>query len=160
MSQFRLVQPGKKNLEIDHQERSQYEINRLDSHSYHLVKDRHSYEARVKEVNLNTKVVTLSINGIDYEIKVQDKLDQMIESMALNSRGKKESKDLISSMPGLVLSVEVNEGDTVGVGDTLMILEAMKMENVLKAGAAGVVHKIHCKAHDSVEKNQLLIEIS
>ena len=160
MSQYRLLQPGKKSLELDQQTLDQYEIQRLDEHTYHLVKDNQSYEAQIKDIDLADKVVMLSVNGIDYRINIQDSLDQMIESMALNSRGKQASKDLISSMPGLVLSVEVKEGDTVSVGDTLMILEAMKMENVLKASAEGVVQKVLCQANDSVDKNQLLIEIS
>ena len=60
-------------------------------------------------------------------------------------------------MPGLVLDVKLNVGDSVEKGDSILILEAMKMENVLKSPAEGVVKSIHINKGDAVEKNQLLI---
>jgi len=83
----------------------------------------------------------------------------MIRSMKLGSSKKGKSKHLFSNMPGLVLSIMVNEGQQISAGDPLMILEAMKMENVLKANSDGVVSKINCSEKDAVDKGQLLIEI-
>jgi biotin carboxyl carrier protein len=62
-------------------------------------------------------------------------------------------------MPGLVLSINVKVGDTIQKGDTLMILEAMKMENVIKAPADAVVKKININKGQAVEKAQLLMEM-
>ena len=62
-------------------------------------------------------------------------------------------------MPGMVLKVMVKEGQVVQPGDALMILEAMKMENILKAGQRGQINKICCNESDAVDKGQLLIEI-
>lgn len=62
-------------------------------------------------------------------------------------------------MPGLVLKMNVAEGDAITAGEPLMILEAMKMENVLSADADGIVKAVHCKEGEAVEKRQLLIEI-
>ena len=56
------------------------------------------------------------------------------------------------------INLKVAEGDTVKAGDQLLILEAMKMENILKSPGDGVVKKIKVKKGDSVEKNQVLIE--
>jgi biotin carboxyl carrier protein len=60
-------------------------------------------------------------------------------------------------MPGMVLKILVKEGDTVKKGDGLLVLEAMKMENNIKALGDGVVSKIPIKAGDKVEKNQVMI---
>ncbi|MCL4140737.1 UNVERIFIED_CONTAM: hypothetical protein GTU68_026156 [Idotea baltica] len=60
-------------------------------------------------------------------------------------------------MPGLVLEVAVTAGQEVAEGDTLLVLEAMKMENVIKASAAGVVTEVKIAAGDSVEKGQVLV---
>jgi biotin carboxyl carrier protein len=60
-------------------------------------------------------------------------------------------------MPGMVLDVKVTEGDAVKKGDALLVLEAMKMENIIRSTGAGVVKKIHVKKGVAVEKSQVLI---
>lgn len=67
---------------------------------------------------------------------------------------------LESSMPGLVLDVLVSEGDTVQRGETLVLLEAMKMELRITAPAGGTVARVYCKAGDVVDKGQVLVEIA
>ena len=61
-------------------------------------------------------------------------------------------------MPGMVLNILVNEGDTIKKGDPLIVLEAMKMENILKSPTDGVIKKIPINKGVAVEKNQLLIQ--
>jgi biotin carboxyl carrier protein len=61
-------------------------------------------------------------------------------------------------MPGLIIDLKVKQGDVVKAGDALLILEAMKMENIIKAPGEGTVKMIKAKKGDSVEKNQVLIE--
>ena len=63
-------------------------------------------------------------------------------------------------MPGLVVKVEVAEGDAVHPGQGLLIVEAMKMENELKAEAAGFVARIHVGPGEAVEKDQVLIDFA
>jgi pyruvate carboxylase subunit B len=63
-------------------------------------------------------------------------------------------------MPGLVVKVEVEEGERVEAGRGLVIVEAMKMENELKAEAAGVVSRIHVEAGQAVEKDQILVDLA
>ena len=68
--------------------------------------------------------------------------------------------DLKAPMPGLVLDILVSEGQTIQKGDNLLVLEAMKMENNLKATNDAVVKKIKVSKGDKVEKNTVLIELS
>jgi biotin carboxyl carrier protein len=65
---------------------------------------------------------------------------------------------LKAPMPGLVLKVLVTEGQAVKKGDGLLILEAMKMENIIKASSDGMVKKIHIEEKNIVDKNQKMIE--
>ena len=67
---------------------------------------------------------------------------------------------LEAAMPGLVLDVLVEEGDQVAKGDTLVLLEAMKMELRISAPAAGRVIRVHCRAGEVVERGQLLVEVA
>ena len=61
-------------------------------------------------------------------------------------------------MPGLVLRISVAVGDVIKKGDPLLVLEAMKMENVIKAAGDGVVKKINATEKIAVEKGSILIE--
>ena len=66
-------------------------------------------------------------------------------------------KEIKAPMPGSILNILVEAGQEVKAGDQLLILEAMKMENVIKSPGDGVVAKIHVDEKQSVEKNQVLI---
>ncbi|MNR65826.1 2-oxoglutarate carboxylase large subunit [compost metagenome] len=69
-------------------------------------------------------------------------------------------KEIKAPMPGLVLNVMVQEGQEVGKGDNLLVLEAMKMENIIKSPDSGIVKKILITKGDKVEKNEVLIQFS
>jgi biotin carboxyl carrier protein len=63
-------------------------------------------------------------------------------------------------MPGMVVKIEVAEGDRVEAGQGVAIVEAMKMENELRAGGPGVVARIHVREGDAVEKDQVLVDLA
>ena len=63
-------------------------------------------------------------------------------------------------MPGLVLRIIAKEGDTVKKGDGILVLEAMKMENVIKADGDGTIKRICVSEKQAVEKNTLLVELA
>ena len=69
------------------------------------------------------------------------------------------SRHLLAPMPGLLVSVAVQEGDEVKAGEELAVLEAMKMENTLRAERNGKVAKIHFAAGASVEVDELIMEL-
>ena len=67
---------------------------------------------------------------------------------------------ILAPLPGMVLSVEVAPGDSARAGDTLLVLEAMKMENVISADSDCTIQAVHVQKGDKVEASQLLMEIS
>ena len=91
------------------------------------------------------------------KVKVTTPLDELLKSMGLDNALEVKISNLPSPMPGLVIKSMVSEGDEVKKGDPLIVLEAMKMENVLKAPADVVVDKINVSAGDAVEKGAVLI---
>ncbi len=70
------------------------------------------------------------------------------------------SGDLTAQMPGQVIAVQVSEGDSVAAGQTLVILEAMKMEIRLSAPHDGIVKKLHVQPGTIVERGQVLVEVA
>jgi pyruvate carboxylase subunit B len=92
-------------------------------------------------------------------VRVKDEHDLLLERFGLKEAGAGAERTIQAPMPGLVLEVNVEEGDAVEAGDALLVLEAMKMENELQAPVDGTVKAIHVEADDTVDKNALLVEL-
>ncbi len=133
-------------------------IPTADGH-FHIIQDNLSYNAEVLGTNYNEKVFELKINGVIYEVKLEDEYDQLVKRLGLSVVTHQVVKDINAPMPGLVLEVSIEAGQEVEEGTPLLILEAMKMENVIKAPGTGVVKKVNVSKGEAVEKNHLLIEM-
>jgi biotin carboxyl carrier protein len=125
--------------------------------SYHLIYKGKSYVAELVRLDAGEKKIELKINNRTHTFQVEDRYDALLKQMGLSGMNSEKVKDLKAPMPGLVLNIEVNGGTEVKKGDPLLILEAMKMENVLKSPTDGVVKEIVVAKGDAVEKNQLLL---
>lgn len=125
--------------------------------SFHIIHNHKSYTAEIVERNLEEKSFIIKINGNNYPLTVKDKFDSLLKQLGMDNLSSKKVNEIKAPMPGLVLSINVSEGDEVKKGDTILILEAMKMENVIKSPTDGTISKINIKTGVSVEKNALLI---
>lgn len=114
---------------------------------------------RYEVLSRDGKQISILLDGKVYNIEIKNELDLTIERMGLSEYADFQASDIYSPMPGLVLDIEVQDGDLVEEGQTLLILEAMKMENIIKATGSGKVTGIKIEKGDKVEKGQLLIEI-
>ncbi|MBT8295335.1 MAG: acetyl-CoA carboxylase biotin carboxyl carrier protein subunit [Gramella sp.] len=143
---------------------SEEEINSLDTQKisenhYHLLKDNRSYKAEIFKPDFLNRNYQIKINSNIYSVKINNDLDRLIDEMGLSLGSSQQINDIKAPMPGLILEVNVKEGDEVKEGDYLLVLEAMKMENTLTAPRDGVVKSVTVEKRDTVEKNQLLIEM-
>ncbi len=117
-----------------------------------------NYDAEIIERHPAEKSFRIRINNGIYKVRLKDPYDQLLEKMGFQSGAALSVKELKAPMPGLVLDLKVAAGTAVKKGDALLVLEAMKMENVLKAESDATVKEIHIKDGDAVEKNQILLE--
>jgi len=99
-------------------------------------------------------------NWVWIKCLLKDKYDELLQQLGMDKMFAQKVNDLKAPMPGLVLDILVSEGQAIQKGDSLLILEAMKMENNLKATNDAVVKKIKVLKGDKVEKNTVLIELS
>lgn len=129
------------------------------SGAYHLLRDGKSYAVDILRTDPDAKTISLRINGREHHLQLADETDQLVKQLGFSAVSSAKSLNAIAPMPGLVLDIMVAVGDEVTDGTPLLILEAMKMENVLKAEGDGVVKTISVKKGDAVEKRQLLIEL-
>lgn len=124
---------------------------------FHVLHNRQSYNVEVVDFNAIDKTAEIKVNGNTYSITSKDQFDILLEKLGFNHLNAGAISDLKAPMPGMVLKVLVNEGDTVKKGENLFVLEAMKMENIIKAPADVVVKSIKIIPGDKVEKGQVLI---
>ncbi|MBC7893721.1 MAG: biotin/lipoyl-binding protein, partial [Sphingobacteriaceae bacterium] len=97
---------------------------------FHLLHEGRSYTAEVLNVEAETKTVTLRLNGKTYPVWVKDRFDLLLDSLGLNNASAGKINQIKAPMPGLIVDIRVQPGQAVAKGDTVLILEAMKMENV------------------------------
>jgi biotin carboxyl carrier protein len=125
--------------------------------SYHILHEGRSYRIEILQLDWENKQFSLRINGKEVSLKAQDEIDILLEKMGMSAINQQKINKLAAPMPGLILDVVPQVGDHVKAGDKLVILEAMKMENVIKSPGEGVVKEIKVKKGESVEKNAVLI---
>ncbi|MDA0302813.1 MAG: biotin/lipoyl-binding protein [Bacteroidetes bacterium] len=101
--------------------------------------------------------VLVRVNGVERQLHVLDRQMLLLESMGMSNAEVGLEMEVLAPMPGKVLSVEVSENETVEEGQALLVLEAMKMENVIRAPRAGTIASIAVDAGVAVEKGMALV---
>ena len=102
----------------------------------------------------------LHMRGRRYVVEAMDERSHAIREMTGSAGGPTGPKPVRAPMPGLVVKVEVGEGARVEPGPGLVVMEAMKMENELRAEASGIVARVHVRPGQTVDKDQLLIDLA
>jgi len=127
-----------------------------------------SYHTEILEFEKN--IAKVEINGTIYTVEVEKEI-QVSKTPTLvrkkpNIKTEKKIKktgdgiDIKAPLPGNILEIKVSKGDTVAKGDTLLVMEAMKMENNILAEKDGEITDVVCSVGDSVLQNDVLIKIS
>jgi biotin carboxyl carrier protein len=135
-----------------------WDILPLGNGKFHILQDNQSYEATLISADYTNKSLHIKINKNSYQVAVKDQFDQLIDQLGFATTSSKKLNNIKAPMPGLVLDILVKKGDTIQAGDSVLILEAMKMENVLKAEGEAIVKEITVDKGNAVDKNQILIE--
>src|ERR1043165_122840 len=135
-----------------------WDLIEVRENTFHIIKDNKSYNATLISFNAVQKTVVLNVNGNDYEIAIKDKNDLLLQQLGISAKSSSSVQFIKAPMPGLIINVSINVGDEVKKGDTLLILEAMKMENVIKSPRDGKIKKVNVQLRNPVEKNQVMLE--
>lgn len=105
-----------------------------------------------------SKIATIKINHTEYSITITQPIDALLEKLGMGGASTKKVKNLKAPMPGLVRQILVSVDEQVTKDTPLLILEAMKMENVIKAQGEGKIKSIQVNQGQAVEKSALLVE--
>ncbi len=141
---------------IDEQE---FNIDLLKANGgYSVLHNNKSFFIRLLSYDKENKLFSFKINESIYNVFLSDAKDVLLKSMNINYKTQKKASNLKSPMPGLIVNINVKKGLSVKKGEPLLILEAMKMENLIKAPNDLLIKKICVNPGDIVVKNELLIE--
>jgi pyruvate carboxylase subunit B len=102
---------------------------------------------------------TLWIDGYRFEVEALDERTRAIRALSAASAGPSGPAPIKAPMPGLIVRINVKPGDTVEAGQGVVVMEAMKMENELRATSAGTVKSVEVVAGAAVEKGTLLVAL-
>lgn len=150
---------GESSFELDSEKMDDLDARFLTEDHLHVISDNKNYDARVEAIDLINRTMTVNVNGVSYDLEIKDAYDNLLHEMGLDVVPEQKMTDVRAPMPGLVLKVMVKVGDAIQKGDQLVILEAMKMENVLQAEGDGTIKSIEVSKGDTVDKTQVLIEM-
>lgn len=141
-----------------------------------------NFKFKINENNYSVKIVShesdtieLEVNGTSYAVKMKEETKKAKTPTLVRAASKRPAEPLkvspssnanssstkvIAPIPGTVLSIEVNVGDEVKVGDRLLVLEAMKMENNITSEKAGTVKTVNVKVGQQVLQSETMIELA
>lgn len=126
-------------------------------HKYHVIFNHQSYTLELLGKDETGKLLTLMVNGQKQVVAVEDQYDALLKQLGMDKLVTNKVNEVKAPMPGLVLRILVEEGQSVKKGDGLLVLEAMKMENVIKATGDSIVKKIAVQTKVAVDKNQVML---
>ncbi|MFD2790646.1 Na(+)-translocating NADH-quinone reductase subunit A [Arenibacter antarcticus] len=126
---------------------------------YHSLSDLKSYDIKVIQADFPNKLITVEVNGNTYPLKLQDQYDQMVDKLGMLAAKSQQINKVKAPMPGLIIDIMATVGQEVSKGTPLLVLSAMKMENIITSPGQGVIKRIEVKIDDAVVKGQILIEM-
>lgn len=156
---FKVKVNGKHSFNFNQQEAQSLDVISETNTNFHILYNNKSYKTKLIQDNFNAKKYTISINSNIFHLEISDELDLLINEMGYSESSSKTLNSVFAPMPGIIIDLKIKEGDTVNEGDTLFILEAMKMENAIVCPKNSKVKSVSIKVGDAVEKGKLLIEL-
>ncbi len=133
-------------------------VNWDDERFFTLTFNGKDFHGEILEEKTEDHRLKIKINHRVFEVKKKGELDELIVALGLDVPKVRKLKELQAPMPGRIVNIAVTVGQALEVGDEILSLEAMKMENVLKAEGVGTVKAILIESNQVVEKGAVLIE--
>src|SRR5688500_2407011 len=136
---------NKKTFEIEPTEKGfivdghpvEWDLAKIEAGYFHILYQNKSYTAEIVNADHATKTFVVKINGRVYPVEVKYRFVIMLEKMVMNASSAGKVNTVKARMTGLIIDLKIKIGDEVKAGDPLLILEALKMENIIKSPGVG-----------------------
>lgn len=143
-------------FEISPDDIEQLEILQLDKNGAGIRYLNKNYNVQIRNQNDDLRSTTIRVDGYDFEINLALPLDRLIEELGFDARKSINSKEVRAPIPGQVIAIYSESGDTILAETPLISLEAMKMENIVQVPVDGTIDNIYVKIGETVKKGQLI----
>jgi biotin carboxyl carrier protein len=134
-----------------------YSLTKIGPYSFILKIENNIFEVTVTEID--SQRFGIMIDGHYFDTTVRTSLQERAYEVLNQKKKQVHHASIKAPMPGLVLKLKKQAGDSVEFGESIIILEAMKMENDIHSPSTGVINEIFVKEGDSVEKDTILLNI-
>ncbi len=153
-----LITVNQEEISVDRNDLAALDLIKVDAMDFHLLDKNRTYRINLLQADYKNKTLTVLVNGNKYELKIEDGYDRLVKEMGLLTTSSQKANSVKAPMPGLIIDIMVTEGQTISSGTPLVVLSAMKMENIILSPGDGTIKSILINREDSVEKGQLIIE--
>lgn len=143
------VQIGDREVNVD--------VSQIANNAYVIRIENSVYEITSNKLGVDR--FGIIIDASYFDTTVRTRLQETANELQKNKSKLKHHSDVKAPMPGLLLKLKKGIGDEVKLGESILLLEAMKMENELRSPASGIVKKIFYKEGQSVEKDSIILTI-
>jgi len=142
---------------------NQKSIDELDlfiqhGNTFHLIHENNSHHADLIDSDFLNRTYSIRVNSNIYKVKIKRPIDEVVHKMGYALRSAKTVDSIKAPMPGIIIDLKVEKGQAVKKGETLLILEAMKMENAIVCPKDTTIKDIYTTVGETVDKNKLLID--
>lgn len=139
-------------------EKKDLDIFKIDDTNYHIIHQNTSFKLSILHYDIKHKNFEIKVNTRIYKVTLQDDNDLLLEKIGVNTRSAYKVSEVKAPMPGLIIDIKVKEGMEVKSGDPLIVLKAMKMENVIKSPSDGRINKIFVEINQKIEKDAVILQ--
>lgn len=155
---------GKKNVSVNKEGNTvilddiSWNIEKKEQNTFIVSGNNKLFEAYLTSIDTDRKKMTWQVNGQYLEIKITSSIDKLLTDLGISTIGKQKINEIKAPMPGLIRKILSHPGDILDPGSPVLILEAMKMENIIKSPPVEVkVKKILVEEGKTVEKGSVMI---
>ncbi|PJC60798.1 MAG: hypothetical protein CO025_02175 [Ignavibacteria bacterium CG_4_9_14_0_2_um_filter_37_13] len=135
----------------------QFDLSKDNEYHYFLRLDKKTFN--ITKVAKDKNKIAILTKGNYFECIVRSKLEINAETILAHSEKSRHKEDVVSPMPGMVLKIQKKENEEIVIGESVLILEAMKMENEVTSPFSGLLKKIYVQENTPVEKGSKLFRI-
>ncbi|MCF8257766.1 MAG: biotin/lipoyl-binding protein [Flavobacteriales bacterium] len=127
------------------------DVQKVAENIFHIIRDHRTYEVELLDDG------RIKVNGTIYTTESVDRFDALLRQLGMDKGATDKVAEVKAPMPGLVVKVLVKEGSSVHKGEGVIVLEAMKMENIIKSPTDGIIATIEVQQGRTVDKNQVMM---